>query len=87
MCNPNVVKEDLQSVLSTRVVTVTFRKVNGELRIMDCTKNLEFVPPSMWPKAKLVAEEDRATSSALRVYDVKAQAWRSFLAGNVLSWV
>lgn len=77
---------DLTEQLQQRVVTVTFRKVNGEMRTMECTKNLEFVPPSKWPKDKIKLSEETKQSTH-RVYDVKAQAWRSFLAGNVLSWV
>lgn len=75
-------KDQIESLLAKSVVTVTFKKVNGDLRIMDCTTNMQFVPPSSWPsndKAE-VSNSDKT----IRVYDVKAEGWRSFLVENVI---
>lgn len=74
--------EQLKSALNQRVVTVTFTKVNGEERIMDCTTNLQLVPPSGWPQGKVELSEE-SKQKTIRVYDVKAHGWRSFLAANV----
>jgi hypothetical protein len=76
------VKIMLDEELAKRVVTVTFNKINGDRRVMDCTRNLDLVPPSMWPKNNVI--EDQSRLSMLRVFDVKAQGWRSFSIDNVL---
>lgn len=76
----------LQDELNKRIVTVTFKKINGDLRVMDCTKNLELVPPSRWPQGKQELSEE-TKEKAIRVYDVKAQGWRSFLTDNVIEFV
>jgi hypothetical protein len=76
----------LRQELHKRVVTVTFKKKNGELREMQCTTNLGLIPHSAWPKGEMkLSEETRATS--IRAYDVKAQGWRSFLPENVIDVV
>lgn len=74
--------EALKHELNQRVVTVTFTKVNGDVRVMDCTTNLQLVPPSGWPQGKVELSEE-TKQKTIRVYDVKANGWRSFLAENV----
>jgi hypothetical protein len=76
----------LRQELPLRVVTVTFKKVNGDLRIMDCTTNLQFVPPSKWPKDKIELSEE-SKQKTFRVFDVKAQGWRSFHSDSVIEAV
>jgi len=75
-------KEQIESLLAKSVVTVTFKKVNGDLRIMDCTTNMQFVPPSSWPANG--KSEVSNSDKTIRVYDVKAEGWRSFLVENVI---
>lgn len=75
--------QTLRKELHKRVVIVTFKKKNGELREMHCTTNLDLVPPSSWPKGKTELSEEMRASN-IRVYDVKAQGWRSFLSENVI---
>ena len=70
---------DLKEELSKRVVTVTFTKKNGDERVMECTRNMEKVPPSKFPKSAL----DTTADSTIRVFDIKAQDWRSFVVANV----
>ena len=72
----------VKKILNERVATVTFKKVNGDLRVMDCTTNLDKVPPSQWPKESTGVKVE---SKAIRVFDVKAQGWRSFLIENFIS--
>lgn len=75
----------LRKSLNERVVTVTFKKKNGDIRVMDCTTNLDSVPPSAWPTGKIsLSEESR--DNTIRVYDVKAQGWRSFVVKNVVEF-
>ena len=74
---------DLKEELSKRLVTVTFTKKNGEEREMVCTRNMELVPPSAWPAGKI----EITNESNVRVWDVKAQGWRSFILANVKGFV
>ena len=77
---PNL--EYVKSILRAQVATVTFLKNNGERREMQCTLNMEHVPPSMWPKGTLT--EQNATDQ-VRVFDIKAQGWRSFNFKNFIT--
>lgn len=77
-----MITSELRTQLRQRVVQVTFTKVNGDLRIMDCTTNPDLIPPSAWPQGKVEISEDTANRT-IRVFDVKAQGWRSFVAENV----
>lgn len=75
---------ELKQELHKRIVTVTFKKVNGDIRVMECTTNLDVIPPSQWPKEKPITEEKKDYGSQIRVFDVKAQGWRSFKYENVI---
>ena len=72
----------VRKILNEKIVEVTFIKDSGETRIMECTTNLDHIPPSAWPKAKI--DEQPNTSRTLRVFDVKAQGWRSFKLDSVV---
>ena len=74
--------EQIKNILRSQVATVTFLKNNGERREMQCTLNMEHVPPSMWPKGTLTEQN---TTDQVRVFDVKAQGWRSFNFKNFIS--
>lgn len=74
---------DLRKALHDGVVTVRFKKVNGDERLMDCTLKLDLIPEAAHPKGGAsISEEKRDTT--LRVYDVKAQGWRSFIVENII---
>lgn len=74
----------VREMLNDRVISVSFKKVNGEHRVMECTTNLQLIPPSAWPKEsdKIIAE---VSDDHVRVYDVKAQGWRSFNFKKLIS--
>jgi hypothetical protein len=63
--------------------TVTFTKINGDERIMDCTLKTEFIPEDMRPTDKATTYSE----DVIRVYDVKANGWRSFRFDSVTSFV
>lgn len=76
--------EEMKNLLSLRLVKVTFKKKDGDLREMVCTTNLNLIPEQFHPKGKIqLSEETKSTS--IRVWDVTAQGWRSFLVDNVIS--
>lgn len=78
----NGFREFLRMVLTKQTVEVTFTKVNGDIRVMECTLNPEVLP-------KVVVNEDKPKrekknpENSLAVYDVKAEGWRSFVIKNV----
>jgi hypothetical protein len=72
----------LRESIDKQLVEVTFRKKDGEIRIMTCTTNLDLIPPSAWPKNKIVLSE-ATKERTMRVYDLNAQGWRSFVVDNV----
>ena len=74
--------EILKDYIDKRLIEVTFRKKNGELRVMTCTTNLDLIPPSAWPQNKMVISE-ATKERTMRVYDLNAKGWRSFILDNV----
>lgn len=74
---------ELKAKLSEGVVKVTFKKVNGDLRIMDCTTKADLIPPPTTP-AKPVQVSEETKERVVRVYDVNANGWRSFVLANVI---
>ena len=75
-------REFLRMILNKQTVEVTFTKVNGDIRVMECT-----LDPNVLPK--VVVNEDapkrekKKSDTSLAVYDVKAEGWRSFIIKNV----
>lgn len=66
-------KEQLAERLQKETLTVTFLKLDGDRRVMTCTKSFDIIPLEHQPKTDKPAKEGTVT-----VWDVTAQAWRSF---------
>lgn len=76
-------RDSLTDLLDRGIVVVTFTKVNGEVREMSCTKNIAHIPPSMLPKG---TSNTIVNENTIRVFDINAQGWRSFIKQNVIGW-
>jgi hypothetical protein len=76
-------RENLIDMLRTNVVTVTFTKVNGEERVMQCTLLPEYVPNAPTNNGQVLLQESEA--KAVSVWDVQANGWRSFRVDSVKS--
>jgi hypothetical protein len=76
-------RENLIDMLRTNVVTVTFTKVNGEERVMQCTLLPEYVPNAPTNNGQVLLQESE--SKAVSVWDVQANGWRSFRVDSVKS--
>lgn len=75
-------RTELLDNLSKGVVTVEFYKVNGELRVMECTLSDEIVPhPYAFEDARNTVMERSSQS----VWDIKANDWRSFRFDKIQS--
>ena len=73
--------DELKAQLREGTVSVTFKKVNGDVRVMKCTLNKSVIPETATPKGKITPVED---SKSVRVYDIEAGGWRSFLFDNLI---
>ena len=80
----DMTRDEMLNELREGVCTVTFTKKNGEERVMDCTLLMDLIPEAMKPKSDGNFQEGvDATIQLVKVYDVKAEGWRSFLADQV----
>ena len=66
-------EEKLVEILQTGVLIVTFNKLDGDERVMTCTKNMENIPEESRPKTN--SEPKKGT---ITVWDINAKGWRSF---------
>lgn len=65
------------------IVRVTFNKVSGDQRVMDCTLAEAHIPPAD-KKDPLSQEKIRKLNEEVtNVWDINAQGWRSFRNANV----
>lgn len=75
---------ELHETLKTSEVTVTFTKVNGDQRVMRCTKNFELIPSDKYPQQESLPKS--VNEDIERVFDTIKQEWRSFRKDSVISW-
>lgn len=66
-------QQELTERLRKETLTVTFLKLDGDRRVMTCTKSFDVIPVEHQPKTDKPAKEGTVT-----VWDITAQAWRSF---------
>jgi len=66
-------EKELTNLLNESIITVTFNKLDGEQRIMTCTKSKKIIPAESLPKTNNDPKQGTIT-----VWDVNARGWRSF---------
>lgn len=66
-------EEKLLEMLKEDILVVTFNKLDGDQRVMTCTKKYSFIPEEFHPKG-----ETQTKPGLFNVYDVYAKGWRSF---------
>jgi hypothetical protein len=79
---------ELKESLNRNIMIVRFTKLNGEERIMRCTRNLNFMPPLMVKTMNPEHKTDRpSTSTNVTVWDLDAAGWRTIadVDKNVIS--
>ena len=64
-------RDTLIKNLQKQAMKITFTKVNGEERVMDCTLQENIVPPTKYTDRKRNEE-------VLPVFDINKGEWRSF---------
>ena len=80
----NLSEVQIQEMLQQHDCEVTFKKVDGELRVMSCT-----LRPDALPKRQVIegAKTKVATPGVLSVWCTDRSDWRSFRVSNVISVV
>ena len=69
-------RETLIKNLQKKAMRITFTKVNGEERVMDCTLQVHMIPPT--------DEKNRKENEkVLPVFDINKGEWRSFRLDSV----
>ena len=67
-------EKDLTNLLSEGILVVTFNKLDGDERIMTCTKDVKVIPEGSLPKNSKTPR----VQGLVTVWDVNAKGWRSF---------
>jgi hypothetical protein len=71
----------VKQILSKGLSRITFYKLDGTLREMTCTRDTTIIPAD-----QVRTESNRSESStAVPVYDVENDGWRSFVLENLVS--
>ena len=66
-------EEELNTLLRENVLEVDFNKLDGDKRIMKCTKSFKIIPIENQPKSDKEPKKGNIT-----VWDINAKGWRSF---------
>ena len=72
-------RNELVENLRFGIVTVVFKKVNGDLREMTCTLSRDVVPPTP------PSNDKKPNKDIIPVWDTDKKAWRSFRLENIIS--
>lgn len=83
--NLDLLKENLLEKLRTNEATVKFTKADGTERTMRCTLVESKIPADKRPKSA-EAQTSSTVGSALRVFDLDKQEWRSFRLMSLISY-
>lgn len=73
----------LKSMLSVTSATITFTKVDGSERVMQCTLEAAKLPPPVPLAEGKTPRKETISTKALRVFDLEKKEWRSFTTKNV----
>lgn len=75
-------REEIVQTLKSQCAQITFEKVNGELRIMNCTLREDMLPDQIDLEEHI--SEKRVNLETLAVWDLDKKDWRSFRVDKVL---
>ena len=77
-------RSDIREFLLDDIIEVTFTKVDGTERKMNCTLNYEHIPEDKKPQNLYKGEKVMENLDILKVFDTDKQDWRSFRVENVI---
>lgn len=73
--------DTLIQTLNEGEAEIKFVKANGDIRILNGTRNLDLIPLEDHP----LGTGNRKTDAVVSVYDLDAYGWRSFHKDSVIS--
>jgi hypothetical protein len=73
-------REYFTDLLSANDCEVTFTKVDGSVRVMNCTLRSEALPAR---DPASLNESRESNPEVIKVFDLDKQSWRSFKVANV----
>ena len=71
-------RQELMETLQKEVAVVTFKKLNGDERVMPCTLIPQFLPPAKKDDAITQKKVREVSDKVCAVWAVEAKAFRSF---------
>ena len=71
-------KEVLRNTLKSNIVQVTFTKIDGSTRVMNCTLSEKFLPST-----SSNAENKKVNDNVFNVWDTDVNNWRAFRYDSV----
>jgi len=74
-------KTELRDLAKSQIIEVTFKKKNGDVRVMDCTLLEKYLPPQQDIEVTTTADNP----NVLAVWDVGVSGWRSFRIDSIIS--
>ena len=77
-------RNDVYEFLVDNIIEVTFTKVDGTERKMNCTLNYDYIPEDKKPQNLYKGEKIMENLDILKVFDTDKQDWRSFRVANVI---
>lgn len=77
-------KDEILKGLHEGTLTVSFTKVNGDRRDMQCTLNEAMLPPKTSSETPSKARKENPDVQS--VWDINAKGWRSFRWDNVIEF-
>ena len=78
----NYNREELISWLKNGVCTITFTKVDGTTREMECTLNNHYLPDQT-DLEEQIQKVSTKSDSVLSVWDTEKEGWRSFRLDSI----
>ena len=75
-------RDEIKELLKEMTCKVSFIKVDGDRRDMECTLDPAVLPKPMQPQ--LDVEIKKVNESVLPVWDTEKEAWRSFRLNSVI---
>lgn len=74
-------KSEIEELLETGAHTVTFYKVDGTLRTLNCTRDFDLIAAEHHPKNS----GRHVANTTVSVFDLTDNVWKSFITDNLVS--
>lgn len=75
-------RDDIVAVLKENVANVTFTKVDGSTRVLNCTLKADMLP-AVDPEKAAKATEKTPNPNVVSAFDLENDGWRSFRVDSV----